>query len=123
MGSTETNRRRPDRAVWAGLERLPRKKDKPTILVEFVSSGKRDRIRDYEEKRDEYMALGVQEYWMFDRFQHTMTIFVMRGKRVHKVVLGKNDTYTTPLLPGFELSLANLFALADDWQESEEYEL
>src|SRR5262249_16982831 len=33
------NRRRADRVIWAGLGRLPRKKDMPTIVVEFVSEG------------------------------------------------------------------------------------
>ena len=36
--------------------------------MEFVASGKRNIKRDYEEKRDEYLALGVSEYWVIDRF-------------------------------------------------------
>src|SRR5262245_1065343 len=53
--NTQANRRRADRVIWAGLGRQPRPKDAPTVVVEFVSEGKRDRKRDYEEKRDEYM--------------------------------------------------------------------
>jgi Uma2 family endonuclease len=63
------DRRRPDRVIWAGLGRQPRKGETPTIIVEFVSSGKRARQRDYEEKRDEYLAIGVKEYWIIDRFE------------------------------------------------------
>jgi hypothetical protein len=33
-------------------------------------------------------------------------------------VVREKDVYRTPLLPGFELPLAQLLALADDWDES-----
>src|SRR6266852_2096425 len=58
-----TNRRRADRLIWAGLGRVPNPRaDIPTIIVEFVSKGRRDRQRDYVEKRREYMELRVAEY-------------------------------------------------------------
>src|SRR5215471_9031399 len=56
---TKKNRRRADRVIWAGLGRRPRKGETPSVIAEFVSAGKRDRLRDYEEKRDEYMEIGV----------------------------------------------------------------
>ena len=69
-------RRRADRVIWAGLGRVPDPvADVPTIAVEFVSRGKRDWLRDYEEKRREYLALGVVEYWIIDRFRRTMTVY------------------------------------------------
>src|SRR5262245_7911968 len=46
---TAKNRRKADRVIWAGLGRQPRRGEVPTIIVEFVSAGKRDRQRDYEE--------------------------------------------------------------------------
>jgi len=49
--------------------------DIPAILVEFVSKRKRYRVRDYEEKRREYQAIGVREYWVVDWFGRTMTVF------------------------------------------------
>src|SRR5208337_602516 len=39
----------------------------------FVSEGKRNRPRDYHEKRTEYLAAGVREYWINDRFARTLT--------------------------------------------------
>src|SRR4029078_5432583 len=36
------NRRKPDRVIWAGLGRLPHRWETPTIVVEFVSSRRRD---------------------------------------------------------------------------------
>ena len=56
-----TNRRRADRVIWTGLGRVPDpEKDIPSIVVEFVSKRRRDALRDYEAKRDEYLAAGVQ---------------------------------------------------------------
>ena len=116
---TGENRRRADRVIWAGLGRVPRRNETPTIIAEFVSGGKRDRVRDYEEKREEYEAIGVQEYWVIDRFQRTMTVFNNRPGKKKKQVIREKQTYQTDLLPGFELPLARLLAVADRWQEQE----
>jgi Uma2 family endonuclease len=116
---TAHNRRRADRVIWAGLGRRPRKGERPTIIVELVSGGKRDRKRDYEEKRDEYLAVGVQEYWIIDRFQRTLTVYTRRGTRIQKRVIKEKQIYTTELLPGFELPLSRLLACADRWPEGE----
>ena len=113
---TGENLRRVDRIVWAGLGRKPLPEDVASILVEFVSKGKRNWQRDYVEKRDEYLAIGVLEYWVFDRFERTLTVFAKQGKKVKTRVLREDQILTTPLLPGFEMPLAKLFALADDWQ-------
>jgi Uma2 family endonuclease len=112
---TGQNRRRADRLIWAGLGRLPRPYETPTIIAEFVSAGRRNWIRDYETKRDEYLAIGVREYWVIDRFRHTLTVFRLWGGRVRKRVYSEDETYKTALLPGFELPLARLFTLADRW--------
>jgi Uma2 family endonuclease len=117
---TKANRRRADRVIWAGLGRRPRRGEKPTIVVEFVSEDKRDRTRDYEEKRDEYLALGVKEYWVFDRFRRTLTVYTKHGSRVRKQVFDERQAYTTELLPGFELPLERLFTFADFWPEAGE---
>jgi Uma2 family endonuclease len=117
---TKENRRRADRVIWAGLGRRPRRQDTPTLVVEFVSAGKRDRTRDSEEKRKEYLAIGVKEYWIFDRFRSTLTVYARRAGRVRQQVFQEKATYTTDLLPGFELPLRQLFALADDWPEGDE---
>jgi Uma2 family endonuclease len=113
------NRRRPDRAIWAGLGRLPRKGERPTIAVEFASKRKRDRERDYVTKRDEYLRVGVKEYWIIDRFTHTLTVYTRVNGKKRKRVFKQDQIYQTDLLPGFELPLARLFALADQWGEDQ----
>jgi Uma2 family endonuclease len=116
---TSTGRRLADRLIWTGLGRAPSLLgDVPSIAVEFVSSGKRNRRRDYEEKRQEYMAVGIGEYWIVDRFQRTMTVVVNAAGGTQERVVKENETYTTPLLPGFELPLSRLLGLANRWNNN-----
>jgi Uma2 family endonuclease len=110
------NGRRADRVIWTGLGCIPDlEKDIPSIAIEFVSNRKRDRTRDYEEKRREYLAIGVREYWVIDRFQRKMTVFFAPPAEPAEVVVPADGIYRTPLLPGFELPLAQLLSIADSW--------
>jgi Uma2 family endonuclease len=111
---TRSSRRRADRVIWAGLQRQPHpRRDRPTIAVEFVSKGKRNRKRDYLEKKKEFLAAGIMEYWVIDRFARVMTVY-RKGKS--ELVVAENKTYSTPLLPGFVLPLARLLETADRWE-------
>lgn len=114
---TGDNRRKADRVVWAGLGRLPKRNEVPTIVVEFVSEGKRNWLRDYETKRDEYLAYGVVEYWIFDRFERSLTVYKRGDRKPRKRVFRESSTYETDLLPGFELSLKGLFKLTTRWSD------
>jgi Uma2 family endonuclease len=110
------SRRRADRVIWVGLGRVPDiHKDVPAIVVEFVSNRKRDRVRDYEEKRREYLAIGVSEYWIIDRFKRTLTVVRNAPGQPSEIVVQAEETYQSPLLPGFDLPLKQLLKLADDW--------
>jgi Uma2 family endonuclease len=112
---TKQNRRRADRAIWAGLGRDPEEGEPPTIVAEFVPSGKVNQDRDYVVKRAEYREFGVKEYWVVDRFRRTMTVFVFSGEKDEERVIQEKQTYESPLLPGFQLPLARSLALADRW--------
>jgi Uma2 family endonuclease len=113
---TPNCRRRADRVIWSGLGRPPRRgANVPAIVVEFVAPGKRSWRRDYVEKRDEYVALGVREYWVFDRFRRTLTVF--QRTQPHETVVSEAETYRSALLPGFELPIGRLLAKADQWVE------
>jgi Uma2 family endonuclease len=108
--------RRADRVIWAGLGRTPDpEKDIPTIAIEFVSRGRRDWLRDYAEKRAEYLALGILEYWVIDRFRRSMTVYRKPPGAPAEQVIAETEVYRTDLLPGFELPLARIMAEADDW--------
>jgi Uma2 family endonuclease len=111
---TRKNRRRADRVLWCGLGRLPDPlHDPPTIAIEYVSRGRRSRTRDYEAKRAEYEKIGIDEYWVIDRFDRTLTVFRREGKRYVERVYREGQVYKSPRLPGFELPLERVFAEAD----------
>jgi len=110
------NRRRADRVIWAGLGRLPDvDRDLPAIVIEHVSSGRRNWKRDYEAKRREYLDASIAEYWLIDRFRRSMTVY--RGRDAPggpaEILVRESEIYRTPLLPGFDLPLARLFREAD----------
>ena len=112
--STPANRRRADRVIWTGLGRVPDvDRDLPSIVVEFVSAGRRSRVRDYEAKRNEYGDLGIIEYWIIDRFQRQMTVIRYSNSQQTAQVVEETGTYLSPLLPGFELAVGRLIAEAD----------
>jgi Uma2 family endonuclease len=112
---TGANRRRADRVLWVGLGRLPEVGEAPTIVAEFVSSGKMNQERDYIAKRAEYRAIGVRQYWVIDRFRRALTVYDFRGEKDEERVIPEGETYETPLLPGFVLDVKELLAFADRW--------
>jgi Uma2 family endonuclease len=112
---TKRDRRRADRAIWAGLGRDPVEGEAPAIVAEFVSHGKVNQDRDYIAKRAEYREIGVKEYWVIDRFRRTMTVYIFSGESDQERVILESQNYETPLLPGFVLPLAQLLRLADRW--------
>ena len=112
--ATPSSRRRADRVIWTGLGRLPNvKRDRPTIAVEFVSAGKRNVRRDYLQKREEYLDSGLEEYWIIDRFRRRMTVYRREHDQIVELVIGEQELYSTPRLPGFQLRLAKLLAISD----------
>jgi Uma2 family endonuclease len=114
---TRRNRRIADRVIWAGLGRMPKRDEVPTIAVEFVSKDRRDRTRDYDEKKREYREINVQEYWIIDRFRRHMIVVLNMPEGPRELTIRENEVYRTPVLPGFELPLAQLLVVADDWAE------
>jgi len=118
--STRVGTRVVDRALWIGYARpVHSKSDLPTIIVEFVSAGRRAWQRDYEHKRDEYIELGCKEYWIIDRFLRTLTVHYALGADPPQRVITEHEIYTTLLLPGFELPLRKLLELADQYASEE----
>lgn len=114
------NRRQADRVIWTGLGRTPDPEtDILSIVIEFVSKSRRDFVRDYQEKRAEYRAAGVSEYWIMDRFRRTMTVYRATSDAAEaETIIPEGGTYRTTLLPGFELPLARLLTRADLWQHA-----
>ena len=82
----------------------------PDLAFEIVSPGRRARERDYVEKRAEYHTLGVREYVIVDpRDRQALVLRWEADGYAEAAMLGPADTYTTPLLPGLRIDLAEAF--------------
>jgi Uma2 family endonuclease len=82
----------------------------PELVVEIVSPSSRQ--RDYETKPDEYLQFGVREYWIVDEPEQQLTVHRRHGGRWKTSVVKPPAVHQTHLLPGFELSIADVFAAA-----------
>jgi len=83
----------------------------PEIVIEVVSLG--SELRDYVEKREEYLVFGVREYWIVDAEKQEVLVLRRSGGRWKPRTVKATDVYRTPLLPGFELVVAAVIQAAD----------
>jgi Uma2 family endonuclease len=81
----------------------------PELIFEIVSPGRRSKERDYVRKRADYHKLGIREYVIVDRFAKAVTVLTYRPDGYEEQVLTEADTYTSPLLPGLAIPLAEVF--------------
>ncbi len=79
-------------------------KDLPTIAIELVSEARRDHLRDYEEKRREYMKLGIGEYWIIDRFRRIMSVIRDRPKGPQVRIIHEQEIFRA-LAPRLRIDL------------------
>jgi Uma2 family endonuclease len=70
----------------------------PELVAEVVSA--ESRLRDYQEKPEEYLALGVREYWIFDADRREMLTFRRVRDRWVKRIVRSPQIYRTRLFPG-----------------------
>lgn len=84
----------------------------PALVVEILSPS--TRRRDLGIKRQLFDRGGVREYWLIDPRAHDVTISRRMPDgtfpKASQHGVGDHASLTTPLLPGFALSVAQLFA-------------
>jgi Uma2 family endonuclease len=106
--------RHPDLAVYKTPPPSPKEEVGamwvPEIVIEVVSPGSEE--RDYNEKREEYLQFGVQEYWIVDAQRQQVLILRRSGGRWAERILRAPETYRTRQLPRFELHCAPVFEAA-----------
>jgi Uma2 family endonuclease len=82
----------------------------PDLVIEILSKGT---LRlDKGPKLKAYERCGVREYWIFDRFQRGVLPWRRSGASLRSrpfLSAAAGDVLTSPLLPGFELLLAEIF--------------
>jgi Uma2 family endonuclease len=104
--------RHPDLSVY--LDPAPADADDiwsewvPTIVVEVVSE--RSAKRDYEDKPAEYLAFGVDEYWIVDAERRQFTAMTRFRGQWRSKVFKPSQKYASRHLPGFSLDLKRVFA-------------
>lgn len=106
----------PD-VVWASKERLAVLLDEaghltaaPELVVEVLSPGANNERRDRDLKLRLYSTRGVQEYWVADWQLQQLEVYRREeGKLSLIATLFATDTITSPLLPEFSCSVAQLF--------------
>jgi Uma2 family endonuclease len=106
----------PD-VVWASNERLAqilgedgKLHASPELVVEVMSPGWSNQLRDRQTKLKLYSRRGVLEYWIVDWQQRTIEIYRRENEQLAlAVTLLHTDALTSPLLPGFACQVAQLF--------------
>jgi Uma2 family endonuclease len=108
-----TTGRNPDLAVvFHGTAKDDRGRRPPRLVAEVVSEGGED--RDYVEKRQDYWAFGIEEYWIVDPTLRQVLVLVrVDGAWVERIFRGR-EIIASELLPGFEGTVAGLWADLDD---------
>jgi Uma2 family endonuclease len=94
----------PDKEIWATWV--------PHIVVEIV--GPRSRKRDFVTKREEYLRMGVHEYWILDPKKRRMHALIRRGDIWEETIVPANGVYRTALLPGLVVRPGQLLGPAAD---------
>jgi Uma2 family endonuclease len=81
------------------------------LVAEIVSL--QGRSRDRIEKRDLYEQHGVKEYWIIDPEAQTVEVLALVSGRYELVQRSlPGETSSSRLLPGFEVSVGDLFRRA-----------
>ncbi|ASC74171.1 hypothetical protein XM38_051460 [Halomicronema hongdechloris C2206] len=57
----------------------------PSLVVEVVSLGERNRQRDYDRKRSQYAARGIPEYWLIDPIDKVITVLQLESGSYQEV--------------------------------------
>ncbi len=105
----------PDLLAYKNFRRPRRIRDarwqdiSPILVGEILSPN--DPGKDLVRNVALYLQVpSIKEYWILDAREDadfpTMTVYRRRGRRWQEPIeVGPNETYTTPLLPGFALTL------------------
>lgn len=78
------------------------------LAVEVVNPDKPS--RDWVDKRKDYAAASIPEYWIADPRDETVTVFVLEeGAYAENAAFGRGDTATSRLLDGLTVDVAAMF--------------
>jgi len=82
------------------------------LVVEILSPGSANRNRDLNAKRRLYGKYGVEEYWVIDGEDLSVSIFRSSGSTFEEnATLTGDDELTSSILPSFQLQVKAIFNL------------
>jgi Uma2 family endonuclease len=82
------------------------------LVIEILSPGAANRNRDLTAKHKLYGKYGVEEYWIVDNQNLSISVFRLKGKTLDEIVtLTGDDELTSPVLPGFHVQVSAIFNL------------
>ena len=85
--------------------------DSAELVIEIISEGSANRKRDLIDKRADYAAAGIPEYWAIDLDPQEVIVFQLQGNEyVESGTFGIQDVIRSSAVTGFEISVANIFA-------------
>lgn len=91
--------------VWDGAD----------LVMEVVSNDPKDRKRDFEDKRIDYAAAGIAEYWIIDFQQQSVIVHELQNGEYGNCREFKNGQQADSLLlNGFQIDVSALFLVASD---------
>jgi Uma2 family endonuclease len=70
--------------------------------------------RDYEVKREEYLAYGLLEYWIVDPLKRIVTVLTRHGDAWSEAVFRDEQVIVSLILPGFATTIAEVWVDSDD---------
>ncbi len=114
--------RNPDLGmVLRGAPRDWRGRRVAALAAEVVSRG--GIRRDYETKREEYLAFGLLEYWIVDPMEQKVTVLTRRGDSWAEAVFRGDQVIASLVLPGFAATAAELLAVPADEDDEDAAEI
>jgi Uma2 family endonuclease len=84
--------------------------DAPELTIEVLAYSESELRRDREAKRKLYARRGVTEYWILDWKSQQVEVYRRGASDLKRVtILGASDTLASPLLPGFNCLVREIF--------------
>lgn len=79
--------------------------------MEVVGGGRKDRHRDYKDKRPTYVQARIREYWILDPDEERIIVLTLgcAACELHGE-FGRGDTATAVLLPELRVTVNDLLA-------------
>jgi Uma2 family endonuclease len=86
---------------------ITRKMPPPRLVIEVVSPGTESQDnykRDYLDKRDQYAAIGIPEYWIVDPEREWIMVGTLVSGIYQFVIFRGNDAIVSPTFPELKLT-------------------